>query len=138
MKNLKIYFACSIRGGREDNKLYAKIIEEISKYGKVLTECFGNKDLIEHLSDQDIFLRDSLWIEESDVLVAEVSTPSLGVGYEICESEYTNKKILCLYREQEDRKLSAMINGNPNLVVIKYKTFEDLVDKIKEFFETID
>ena len=135
MKNLKIYFACSIRGGRDDKELYSKIIEEISKYGTVLTECFGNKDLVENLSDQNIFLRDLSWIEKSDILIAEVSTPSLGVGYEICKAEDTNKKILCLYREQEGKKLSAMISGNPNLVVIKYKTFKDLADNIKKFFE---
>ena len=36
--NIKIYFAGSIRGGREDKILYSQIIENLKKYGTVLTE----------------------------------------------------------------------------------------------------
>ena len=42
---MKIYFAGSIRGGRDDVKLYQQIINFISGYGEVLTEHVGNENL---------------------------------------------------------------------------------------------
>jgi hypothetical protein len=35
---MKIYFAGSIRGGREDAALYLEIIEYLKTFGEVLTE----------------------------------------------------------------------------------------------------
>ncbi|EEQ09773.1 hypothetical protein ymoll0001_32280 [Yersinia mollaretii ATCC 43969] len=37
-----IYFAGSIRAGREDVVIYASLINEIKKYGKVITEHVGD------------------------------------------------------------------------------------------------
>jgi hypothetical protein len=45
-----------------------------------------------------------------------------------------NKKILCLYRDQEDKKLSAMISGNPKIEVARYKEKEDALKQIDAFF----
>ena len=79
---MKIYFAGSIRGGREDKELYAEIIKKLFAYGTVATEHVGNKDLTSggemHLSNHDIYARDIAWLTESDVVVAEVTTASLG------------------------------------------------------------
>ena len=132
----KIYFAGSIRGGRDDKELYLNIINLLSNYGTVLTEHIGDEKLSmmgEVLESQKIYERDMEWLNESDVVVAEVSTPSLGVGYEIAKAE-ENKKMLCLYREQDGRRLSAMIGGNKNLVVKNYKTIEDIDKILKDFF----
>lgn len=38
----KIYFAGSIRGGRDDATLYHKIIETLKTYGQVFTEHVGD------------------------------------------------------------------------------------------------
>ena len=62
------------------------------------------------LTDTEIFERDMAWIEESDVVVAEVTTPSLGVGYELGQAESMGKKIICLFRKVEGKRLSAMIS----------------------------
>ncbi len=128
---MKIYFAGSIRGGRDDQSSYAKIIKLLTLHGQVLTEHIG----LESLSDQgetgisinDIYRRDTKWIEESDVLVAEVTQPSIGVGYEIGYAESLNKTIICLYRESDTAKrISGMVEGNPNVQIKRYKTIEDL------------
>lgn len=42
---MKIYFAGSIRAGREDAHLYARIVAILKKYGTVLTEHVGNPNL---------------------------------------------------------------------------------------------
>jgi 2'-deoxynucleoside 5'-phosphate N-hydrolase len=139
--NIKIYFAGSIRGGREDRGLYLQLIQHLAKYGKVLTEHVGDNNLTaageNDKTDEWIYHRDMSWVEESDVIIAEVSTPSLGVGYEIGKAESMNKKILCLCRYRTDKKLSAMINGNPNVKVAGYETFEAALMQIDEFFKTL-
>ena len=38
---MKIYFAGSIRGGREEEETYLKFIEHLATYGQVLTEHVG-------------------------------------------------------------------------------------------------
>jgi 2'-deoxynucleoside 5'-phosphate N-hydrolase len=134
---MKIYFAGSIRGGREDKEEYFKIIQYLKKHGDVLTEHVGAKTISElgedTLSEESIFNRDIEWIKEADVVVAEVSTPSLGVGYEIRLAEELNKRVLCLFREKNNKNLSAMINGNNNLEVKHYKNTEDVFIIIDKF-----
>lgn len=126
---MKIYFAGSIRGGREDKELYGEIIQLLSKYGTVLTEHISDKNLTEAgevLDSDEIYNRDVGWLNEADIVIAEVSTPSLGVGYEIAKAENMNKKIICLYRNNGVKKLSAMIDGNPNIIKKEYINIKDL------------
>ena len=135
---MKIYFAGSIRGGRDDKELYAEIVKKLGPFGTVLTEHVANKDLTSagevHISVRDIYARDVEWLMSADVVVAEVTTPSLGVGYELGLAEKLNKKILCIYREREGKKLSAMIGGNPKITVKLYKDPGDLDAMFGEFF----
>lgn len=42
-----IYFAGSIRAGRKDAALYARIVAVLKKYGTVLTEHVGDPNLTE-------------------------------------------------------------------------------------------
>lgn len=137
---MKIYFAGSIRGGRDDKELYLEIINLLGKYGKVLTEHIGDKTLSalgeDGPTDDYIYDRDMVWLNEADVVVAEVTTPSLGVGYEIGKVE-NKKSILCLYREQDGKRISAMIAGNKNVKIKKYRTIQDLEPIFAEFFKKI-
>lgn len=75
------------------------------------------------------------WVAEADVLVAEVTTPSLGVGYEIGKAEGLGKKILCLYRPVEGRLLSGMISGNPHLRVEEYAEVSEVPAILEKFFK---
>lgn len=132
---MKIYFAGSIRGGRDDAGLYGELIQLLQSYGEVLTEHIGDKQLSTHgegLVAEHIFERDVKWVHEADLVIAEVTTPSLGVGYEIGLAEALGKKIICFYRPQADRKLSAMILGNVKLTVVEYKTIDELKEKLSE------
>lgn len=136
---MKIYFAGSIRGGRDDKELYSRIIKLLSYYGTVLTEHIGDKTLSEMgedgLSEEYIYKRDMRWLKESDVVVAEVTTPSLGVGYEIAKAEDLNKKILCIFRPTPDRRLSTMIAGNKQTTVTEYRSIEELEKVLANFFK---
>ncbi len=130
---MKIYFAGSIRGGRDDRETYSEIINHLKKYGEVLTEHIG-KEILEEPSDQEIYQRDVSLIKESDIFIAEVSTPSLGVGYEIAKAEEFGKKILCFYKKSsENKRVSAMIMGDNNLTIKKYNNTGDIIKGIDEF-----
>jgi hypothetical protein len=135
---MKIYFAGSIRGGRDDRELYKEIVKKLEPFGTVVTEHIANEKLSSygetHMTNEEIFSRDVAWLSGSDVVVAEVTTPSLGVGYEVATAEFLGKKTLCLYREQEGKRLSAMLSGNPKLTVEVYKSVDDLDKIFKEFF----
>ena len=136
----KIYFSGSIRGGRNDSKYYLEIIKLVQDRGDtVLTEHIGDKEL-SHLGEADrtedyIYKRDMAWVTESDAVIAEVSTPSLGVGYEIAYAETMNKPVLALYRPQAGKKLSGMIVGSPKTQVVEYHDVRELKDKIDSFLE---
>lgn len=137
---MKIYFAGSIRGGRQDKELYEQIIGLLGSYGEVLTEHIGDKTL-SALGEQGptpeyIYRRDMDWLTTADVVVAEVTQPSLGVGYEIGKMDGV-KPVLCLFRKQEDRLLSAMIVGSKSLVVKEYTSITDAEAVLKDFFTMI-
>ena len=136
---MKIYFAGSIRSGRDDEEIYKKIINYLKKYGEVLTEHVGVQDVItkeeDEFSDQQIFERDMKWLESADVLIAEVTTPSLGVGYEIAKAVELKKKTICLYCPKPGKMLSAIISGDKNITVKQYKTIKQAFEIIDELFK---
>jgi nucleoside 2-deoxyribosyltransferase len=135
---MKIYFAGSIRGGRDDWKLYFEIINLLRGYGEVLTEHIGEESLStlgeKDLDDKAIHDRDIAWLREADVLVAEVTTTSLGVGYEIGKATEWKKPVLCLYRPAEGRLLSGMLRGSRDVRVCEYQTVAELKKVFDEFF----
>ena len=102
--DMKIYFAGSIRGGRQDAALYHEIVRQLQKHGEVLTEHVADTELGvlgQDIGDRKIHDRDLAWLKDSDYLVAEVTTPSLGVGYEIGKATEWGKPVLCLYRPED-------------------------------------
>ena len=132
---MTIYFADSIRGGRGDQAIYEQIIELLNQHGTVLTEHFGDASLSsagEALDDCDIHDRDLAWLRQSDVLIAEVTTPSLGVGYEIGRAVEWGKRVICFYRPTEGRRLSGMIAGCAGVVVREYSDAAQLPSILKE------
>ena len=133
---MKIYFAGAIRGGREDAALYHEIVRLLAKHGEVLTEHVADSALGvlgQDSGDQTIHKRDLEWLMVSDYLVAEVTTPSLGVGYEIARATQWGKPVLCLYRPKNGRSLSAMIAGCRSVTVRKYHEPAEVKNIFAEF-----
>lgn len=135
---MKIYFAGSIRGGREDSDLYAQIIDMLKNYGEVLTEHIADKNITHmgqtEMTVEEIYNKDMAWLKEANIVIAEVTQVSLGVGYEIGHAESLGKKIICLYRPTEDKKLSAMISGNKNCQVVNYQNTQELKEILPTLF----
>jgi len=135
---MNIYFCGSIRGGRHLAKTYAEMIALLGEYGKVMTEHLGSDEEIESkdriLPDKDIHDRDMQWIVESDLLVAEVTVPSLGVGYEIGRAIEMDKPVLCLFKPGSDFHVSAMISGSDGVEMKYYRNMEEVKDQFRAFF----
>jgi 2'-deoxynucleoside 5'-phosphate N-hydrolase len=139
-KEMDIYFAGSIRGGRADCALYEEIIAQLGVYGRVLTEHVGAVQLDvagEQTNDRAIYERDMTWLRRAQVVVAEVTTPSLGVGYEIGKATEWGKPVLCLFRPGAGRALSAMIGGSSGVVVRAYDSAAELPAIFRAFFRAV-
>ena len=137
---MKIYFAGSIRGGRDEKDNYLKLINHLTTFGEVLTEHVGHKDVEKselHKTDQYIFERDVEWLKLSDVMVADVMMPSLGVGYEIGFAETLGIPILCLFNPKYKKALSAMVSGNKKLICKEYNTLNEAKRILDGFLSSI-
>nr|XP_025846964.1 2'-deoxynucleoside 5'-phosphate N-hydrolase 1 [Vulpes vulpes] len=86
-------------------------LEPRGPQGLALTSFFSSTGEEAAGGDRLIYERDLAWLQQADVVVAEVTQPSLGVGYELGQAVALNKRILCLFRPQSGRVLSAMIRG---------------------------
>lgn len=125
---MKIYFCGSIRGGYQDADLYQDIIKYMKRKHVVLTEHIGKKDiekLEEKQTDKDIYLQDISWLKESDIVIAECTTASLGVGYEVAFAEKLNKPVHILYNSNR-ADLSAMLSGDEYFNIHPYKDIDEV------------
>ena len=134
---MNIYFACSITGGREFEAAYREIVAALTADGhEIPTSHLADSDVMENeriLAPQDVYERDTKWIKNCDVLVAEVSVPSHGVGYEISFALNIGKPVLCLYHRE--RRVSKMITGNPNpsLYIRAYSDVKEAISQARLF-----
>lgn len=136
---MKIYYASSIRGTQsEDLSITDEIfIEQLRKFGIVLNEHIINeriKDKKPVYSDSEIHDNQCEWLKETDIVVAEVTNPSLGVGYVLGRAVEHDKKVLCLFKK-DTRKLSAMIRGSEGILVEDYETVKNGLKIIRDYFE---
>lgn len=119
-----VYFAGSIRGGREDAAVYKRMIDYINKTDIVLTEHIGLGNLSVKTrtkeNDEHIYERDTEWIRVSEVLIAECTNPSHGVGYELAYAEARNIPVHIFY-EKSKANVSAMLNGNTRFKLYPYE-----------------
>jgi nucleoside 2-deoxyribosyltransferase len=95
-------------------------------------------DLEQSIPPQKVFLRDCQWVKECDALVAEVSTPSHGVGYEIALALSMEKPVLCCYRK--GKRVSKMLTGNtlPGFCLLSYETMDELRVGLKDHLHSLD
>ncbi len=134
----KVYFAGSIRGGRNDASLYHEVIEKIKETDIVLTEHVGDlsKSIFEQgrSKDQAIYEQDTTWLRECDLVIAECTSPSLGVGYELAYAEKYQKPTYIFYRHKEC-ELSAMLTGDSYYHIYAYETKEELFEQVSKILK---
>ncbi|NIS78770.1 MAG: hypothetical protein GTO14_00735 [Anaerolineales bacterium] len=138
---MNIYFACSLTGGRDNEALYGALVDHlIALEHEVPTAHLASPevmDLEKIEAPGEIFKRDVAWIQACDALVAEVSTPSHGVGYEIAYALSLKKPVLCLYHQEV--VVSKMITGNdmPGIYVRSYGDKAEALARLESFLDRV-
>lgn len=139
---MNIYFSCAITGGRNDQATYEALVNALLNDGHIVpTAHLSSTTVMEEeaiVSSGAVYERDVKWINNCDVVIAEVSTPSHGVGYEVALAETFGKPVLCCYHA--GRRVSKMITGNPNpnVKVISYLSDEELITHVRTYLDQLE
>ena len=135
---MNIYFSGSIYGGRQKLEAYKKLVKELTKFGNVLDEEVADDNVLireESISDKDVFESLVDRLKRADLVFAEVTVPSLGVGYEIGYADKTNKRIICVYDKTVTPKLTTMLRGNNRLKIIPYTNIIEIINNLENILK---
>jgi nucleoside 2-deoxyribosyltransferase len=84
---MRIYLACTVRGDRSGLEAARLIAQRLTALGhQILTSHLLADDVDEaeaSFGDREVFERDLWWLDASDVLIAEASGSTYGVGFEV-------------------------------------------------------
>lgn len=134
---MNIYLACTVRGDRGALGVARALADAL--------ECMGHQVLTRHLleddvetaesmlSEREVFERDLEWLGAADVVIAEASGSSYGVGFEVGyvlgRSEVTGQRVLLLYDTARRPLVSRLISGNvhPHCTTYPYRDAADLL-----------
>jgi len=131
-----IYCAGPIRGDVTYQKFFTKIIDYIESEGHtVLAEFSGKFSSTIPLTDKQTYKRDLKWIDGSKLMIAEISGPSLGVGFEISYAIFQRKLPVLALCNSEVQNISSMITGcdSPLLTIQKYRDEDDMKRIVRKF-----
>ena len=135
---MKIYFSGSIYGGRQKADAYKKIVKKLKEYGEVLTEEVADDEVLktERGSDEAIFKNLENELNEADLIFAELTIPSLGVGYEIGYADSHNKKIIGIYDKTVTPKITTMLRGNKRIKIIPYTDLDEIINDLENIIKS--
>jgi len=142
---LKVYLASSMRGGG-DGKGWGYLQDLaaiVASLGHIpmneVCQDKAPKVKVPGKGDDFLYNRDLAWLEVADCLVAEVTFPSLGVGYEIGAALREQKvPVLALYQKSAP-KLSAMLKGNtdPLFHLQSYTGSREMGEQVRRFLSKL-
>ena len=133
---MKIYLACTVRGDRSGVLAGRAICERLEHHGHEVQTKHLLADDVEtaeaQLTEGDVFRRDLGWLAQCDVLVAEASGSSYGVGFEVGyvlgRAHASRQRVVLLYDRRRRHAISRLITGNcdPNCATFGYGSIEEL------------
>ena len=133
---MRIYLACTVRGDRGAVTAARHINATLVALGhEVLTSHLLRDDvdqLESHVTAAQVYARDLEWLESADVLVAETSGSSFGVGFEVGyvlgRAAQTGQRAYVLYDAARQGAISRLISGlsNPYATTLAYTTLADI------------
>ena len=136
---MNIYVSGSIYGGTEKIETYKVMIEELEKYGVVVDKQIADPNTIaneEFQTDEEIYSDLEEKLINADLVFAEVTIPSLGVGYELGFADKLGKKIIAIYDETYTKKVSTMIRGNKRIKLISYKDINEIFNILEDLLNS--
>jgi hypothetical protein len=141
---MKIYLACTVRGDRGGVIAGRAICARLQDLGhEVLTTHLlaDDVDTAESLlTERDVFRRDLEWLNACDVLVAEASGSSYGVGFEVGfvlgRAAVSGQRVVLLYDAARRHTVSRLITGNHDAActTFGYTSVDDVIGFIDQRF----
>lgn len=135
------YFARGLRGVTPEHReiIYPAIVEAIRETGWRpqfdINPGLIRASFLSH--DEYVYCRDLAWITQCQVMIAEVTGVSHGVGYELCYMQHVlMRPVLCLV--DKETEVSAMINGAKKygIELVGYRDTGDLKALVRTFLES--
>ena len=127
---MNIFFTGAITGGRAQQPKYARIIQELEKYGTVFSKHVADERLSQYgetsISGKEILERELDALGKCDIVVADVTMSSLGAGYLIHSATSAGKRVIALYRGKDTLRLSGIIKGDALVEVYVYESDDDI------------
>jgi nucleoside 2-deoxyribosyltransferase len=134
---MNIYLARTVRGDRGAVHTARQLADLLEQLGHTVLTRHLLLDDVEtregQLSERTVFERDLQWLEAADVLIAEASGSSYGVGFEvgyvIGRAAGTGQRVLLLFDAARRPFVSRLIAGNthPACTTYPYRDIEDLL-----------
>ena len=135
---MRIYLACTVRGDRGAIGMARELADALEQRGHTILTRHLLEDDVERaesaLTEQDVFERDLDWLRAADVLIAEASGSSYGVGFEVGyvlgRSDTSRQRVILLYDDARRYAVSRLIAGNshPACSTYAYRGREDLLE----------
>jgi len=133
---MHIYLACTVRGDRGTVSAARHIHDCLVRLGHEVLTAHLLRDDVEsvegRLRDDDVFTRDLEWLTHADVVVAEASGSSYGVGFEVGyvlgRAAQSSQRVLVLYQASRRGQVSRLISGlsDPRASVLAYESLSDI------------
>jgi hypothetical protein len=138
---MNIYLACTVRGDRGAVNALRELAAELESAGHVILTRHLLDDGVDAaeaaLSERQVYERDIQWLTAADVLIADASGSSFGVGFEVgwvlADAERTNRRVLLLYRADRRDQISRLIVGNahPRCTRVAYADADYLARQVR-------
>ena len=141
---MRIYLACTVRGDRGGVEAGRAICQRLQAHGHEVLTTHLLADNVEQaesqLTEEAVYRRDIEWLTSCDVLVAEASGSSYGVGFEvgyvIGRAPATGQRVMLLYDVARRHAISRLVTGNADAVctTFGYRSIDELVTFIDRHF----
>jgi nucleoside 2-deoxyribosyltransferase len=139
---MQIYLACTVRGDRGAIAGLGALVTSLEAAGHAVLTKHLLDDTVEGaesaLTERAVYERDIAWLEGCDVLIADASGSSFGVGFEVGyvlgRSDRTDQRVVLLYRAGRRDQISRLIVGNahPRCRVLSYEDPDDLIARVSQ------
>jgi nucleoside 2-deoxyribosyltransferase len=143
---MRIYLACTVRGDRGGVAAGRAICERLERHGHEVLTTHLLADNVEtaesQLTEEHVFRRDLDWLGACDVLVAEASGSSYGVGFEVGyvlgRAHATGQRVVLLYDRSRQHAISRLVTGNRDAActTFGYASIDELTTFIDRQFAT--
>jgi len=136
VNRLRIYLACTVRGDRGGVAAGRAVADRLRRHGHDVLTMHLLADDVEQaearMNEADVYRRDIDWLSACDVLVAEASGSSFGVGFEVGyvlgRARQSGQRVVLLYDASRRSAISRLIVGNcdARCTTFGYASLDDL------------